>query len=219
MRGAQGVLINITGGMDMTLFEVDAAANRIREEVDADANIIFGSTFDETMEGKMRVSVVATGIEGAPRAVRDHRAEPERAREPERKSEPVSPLSGLRFRAEPHRVEPLPHPNNKTAQHQPKREPQVHRLIDDGVNDGEAAKSEPRQGFHAPPAVEAATAEEGHNRSLFRRMAQGLYGKRHEDQPRKAARPPRATEEPRVTAEPSADGELPHFLRREKTEA
>ena len=63
MRGAQGVLINITGGMDMTLFEVDEAANRIRDEVDPDANIIFGSTFDEKLNGLIRVSVVATGIE------------------------------------------------------------------------------------------------------------------------------------------------------------
>ena len=62
MKGARGVLINITGGFDMTLFEVDEAANRIREEVDSDANIIFGSTFDEKMDGIMRVSVVATGI-------------------------------------------------------------------------------------------------------------------------------------------------------------
>jgi cell division protein FtsZ len=63
MRGARGVLINITGGSDMTLFEVDEAANRIREEVDPEANIIFGSTFDEKLEGKMRISVVATGID------------------------------------------------------------------------------------------------------------------------------------------------------------
>ena len=63
MKGARGVLINITGGLDMTLFEVDEAANRIREEVDPDANIIFGSTFDEKLAGKMRISVVATGID------------------------------------------------------------------------------------------------------------------------------------------------------------
>jgi cell division protein FtsZ len=63
MRGARGVLINITGGPDMTLFEVDEAANRIGDEVDSDANIIFGSTMDESLEGKMRVSVVATGID------------------------------------------------------------------------------------------------------------------------------------------------------------
>ncbi len=63
MKGARGVLINITGGADMTLFEVDEAANRIREEVDPDANIIFGSAFNEDLEGKVRVSVVATGID------------------------------------------------------------------------------------------------------------------------------------------------------------
>ncbi len=65
MKGARGVLINITGGPDMTLFEVDEAANRIREEVDPEANIIFGSTFDEKLAGRMRISVVATGIDVA----------------------------------------------------------------------------------------------------------------------------------------------------------
>jgi cell division protein FtsZ len=63
MKGARGVLINITGGGDLTLFEVDEAANRIRDEVDSEANIIFGSTFDQALEGKMRVSVVSTGID------------------------------------------------------------------------------------------------------------------------------------------------------------
>ena len=63
MKGATGVLINITGGSDMTLFEVDEAANRIRDEVDPEAHIIFGSTFDENTEGRIRVSVVATGME------------------------------------------------------------------------------------------------------------------------------------------------------------
>lgn len=63
MRGAKGVLINITGGSDITLFEIDEAASRIKEEVDEDANIIFGSSFDESLVGKIRVSIVATGIE------------------------------------------------------------------------------------------------------------------------------------------------------------
>tara|TARA_B110000438_G_scaffold287909_1_gene320741 strand:+ start:2205 stop:4094 length:1890 start_codon:yes stop_codon:yes gene_type:complete len=63
MRGANGVLINITGGPDVTLFEVDEAANRIRDEVETEAHIIFGSCFDEGLEGRIRVSVVATGIE------------------------------------------------------------------------------------------------------------------------------------------------------------
>src|SRR5512147_2781318 len=65
MKGARGVLINITGSLDMTLFEVDGAANKIRAEVDPDAFIIFGSTFDDSLEGKIRVSVVATGMDAA----------------------------------------------------------------------------------------------------------------------------------------------------------
>ncbi len=70
MKGARGLLISITGGKDLTLYEVDEAATRIREEVDQDANIIVGATFDETLEGIIRVSVVATGIDhaNAPRA-------------------------------------------------------------------------------------------------------------------------------------------------------
>lgn len=63
MKGARGVIVNVTGGADMTLFEVDEACNRIRDEVDSNANIIFGSTFDDKLEGSMRVSVVATGID------------------------------------------------------------------------------------------------------------------------------------------------------------
>src|ERR1700688_3733228 len=65
MKGARGLLISITGGRDLTLFEVDEAATRIREEVDQDANIIVGATFDEGLDGIIRVSVVATGIEQA----------------------------------------------------------------------------------------------------------------------------------------------------------
>ncbi|MBR0825900.1 cell division protein FtsZ [Bradyrhizobium manausense] len=65
MKGAKGLLISITGGKDLTLFEVDEAATRIREEVDQDANIIVGATFDEALDGLIRVSVVATGIEQA----------------------------------------------------------------------------------------------------------------------------------------------------------
>ena len=63
LKGARGVLVNITGGPDMTLFEVDEACNHIRDQVDPEANIIFGSTFDEGLAGRVRVSVVATGID------------------------------------------------------------------------------------------------------------------------------------------------------------
>lgn len=69
LEGAKGVLINITGGTDLTLFELDEAANKIREKVDPDANIIVGSTMDSAMEGRMRVSVVATGIDASERRV------------------------------------------------------------------------------------------------------------------------------------------------------
>ncbi len=63
MAGARGILINITGGPDLTLFEVDEAANRIRDEVDPEAHIIFGSTFEDDLEGRIRISVIATGID------------------------------------------------------------------------------------------------------------------------------------------------------------
>ena len=65
MRGAKGLLISITGGNDLTLYEVDEAATRIREEVDQEANIIVGATFDQSLEGIIRVSVVATGVDQA----------------------------------------------------------------------------------------------------------------------------------------------------------
>src|SRR3954467_6964427 len=83
MRGAKGLLISITGGRDLTLFEVDEAATRIREEVDQDANIIVGATFDEELDGVIRVSVVATGIDktaaeiaAAPLAIRQPLKQP-----------------------------------------------------------------------------------------------------------------------------------------------
>ncbi|KCZ90649.1 cell division protein FtsZ [Hyphomonas johnsonii] len=69
LKGAKGVLINITGGYDMTLFELDEAANEIRREIDPDANIILGSAFDSELEGKIRVSVVAAGIESGQHAL------------------------------------------------------------------------------------------------------------------------------------------------------
>ncbi|MCQ1836495.1 cell division protein FtsZ [Neorhizobium galegae] len=82
MKGAQGLLISITGGRDLTLFEVDEAATRIREEVDPDANIILGATFDEALEGLIRVSVVATGIDRAAGAVDIRAAEIRAASKP-----------------------------------------------------------------------------------------------------------------------------------------
>jgi len=73
MKGARGLLISITGGEDLTLYEVDEAATRIRSEVDSEANIILGATFDNALEGYIRVSVVATGIDSAELAEREAR--------------------------------------------------------------------------------------------------------------------------------------------------
>lgn len=104
MKGAKGVLINITGGPDLMLFEVEQAANRIRAEVDPDANIIFGNTILDEMEGRIRVSVVATGID----------AELMRAPPPSEKVRTLHPHLNLNRTpariAEPVRPVPVPMP-------------------------------------------------------------------------------------------------------------
>jgi cell division protein FtsZ len=90
MKGAKGLLISITGGRDLTLFEVDEAATRIREEVDQDANIILGATFDEELEGVIRVSVVATGID---KTAAEIAAAPISIRQPPRPQQPARPVA------------------------------------------------------------------------------------------------------------------------------
>jgi len=114
MAGARGLLINITGGPDLTLFEVDEAANRVRDEVDPQANIIFGSAFDESLKGRVRVSVFATGID---RPVAEKpKSEPQRpavprpapVRMPIDAEKPVEPL--YRPAAEHRPAAPAPQP-------------------------------------------------------------------------------------------------------------
>jgi cell division protein FtsZ len=113
MRGARGVLINITGGFDMTLYEVDQAANEIRAEVDSNANIILGSTFDESLEGRMRVAVVATGIDD------EHIVNQQTLVEPARRASEAP----LRRPAVPQRGEPAsaPAPEPVSADYEPAR--------------------------------------------------------------------------------------------------
>ncbi len=109
LRGAKGVLINITGGYDLTLFELDEAANRIREEVDPDANIIVGSTLDTAMDGLMRVSVVATGIDA-------DQGEAEAPVPRRRLSEPLSPTASATEQEAPEpQVEAQPEPAQRAA--------------------------------------------------------------------------------------------------------
>jgi cell division protein FtsZ len=114
MRGAKGVLINITGGFDMTLYEVDQAANEIRAEVDPNANIILGSTFDETLDGRMRVSVVATGIDDEAIVAQHTVVEPARRASDAPPRRPVVPA-----RAETPR-EPPPRPVREPAYDEPR---------------------------------------------------------------------------------------------------
>jgi cell division protein FtsZ len=111
MKGARGVLINITGGPDMMLFEVDQAANRIRAEVDPDANIIFGGTILENMEGRLRVSVVATGIEAEAQQKMPPNVEPLR---PYRKAMPLPGRPDVK--AHEVRVSPVHHQMETLAQ-------------------------------------------------------------------------------------------------------
>jgi cell division protein FtsZ len=110
MKGARGVLINITGGYDMTLYEADEAATRIRQEVDPEANIIFGATFNPALEGKIRVSVVATGIDGShpnetnkPQVTENHQFYRGKIGFPPRQQEPrpTAPVPAFSRAAEP----------------------------------------------------------------------------------------------------------------------
>ena len=122
MSGARGVLINITAGRDITLFEVDDAANRIRKEVDKDANIIFGSTFDDTLEGKVRVSVVATGIDANESMRRDpaDRSHRDDYREPARLDAPIPRIGSVHQVIQPsmaaQQIHHAPQPMAATAQ-------------------------------------------------------------------------------------------------------
>ena len=154
LKGAKAVLVNITGGLDMTLLEVDEAANAISAQVDTDANIIFGAAFDPTLVDTLRVSVVATGMDEAaisaiePSAPRARRPEPQsvpRAPEPEPvpvvEPEPVMPIAAV-VEPEPEVFdEPVYEPTRIAARVQPVRqiraepepEPELEMEIDFGA--------------------------------------------------------------------------------------
>ncbi len=154
LRGAKGVLINITGAHDLTLFELDEAANRIREEVDPEANIIVGSTLDTTMEGAMRVSVVATGIE----------ASEELLAQPVPRRSLAAPLSQERVAepapvaaAAPASVAVAMTPVETPAAHAPQEEPSLF----EGISEAPAAERIADDGLPEPvyqPAPEPAVA-------------------------------------------------------------
>ncbi len=134
MRGARGVLISLTGGYDLTLFEVDEAVNRIRKEVDDEANIIFGSSVDETLNGRVRVSVVATGIDLA--------VQPAAAPEPAPRLSLVTPPA------------PRPAPMPSPAASMPRRP----TVLGNGPGVLRAASNMSAPAPHAPPQVQGALA-------------------------------------------------------------
>jgi cell division protein FtsZ len=112
LKGAKAVLVNVTGGLDMTLLEVDEAANAISEQVDPEANIIFGAAFDPALEGMVRVSVVATGMDGAAIAAIEPQVERRSTiaarTTPQPVREPVPAPAPVMAEPEPVRVEAAP---------------------------------------------------------------------------------------------------------------
>ena len=145
LKGAKGVLINVTGGMDLTLFELDEAANRIRGEVDPEANIIVGSTLDPEMDGKLRVSVVATGID----VLEDQKPVPA-------------------ARAEPVVAEPEPVVEEPAAEVAEPEVPMRATFVDSQVSQPaeEVAEAAPELPMHAPePSPQPVVAEAPHAES------------------------------------------------------
>ncbi|MFO1148183.1 MAG: cell division protein FtsZ [Alsobacter sp.] len=170
MKGAKGLLISITGGSDLTLYEVDEAATRIREEVDQDANVIFGATRDDSLEGIVRVSVVATGIDQefdrATPAIEPRVAElAERlrndARQRHQEAQPITPrMPRIETPVETHAYQPTPSaaPSYEAPQtmayHDPHPEPVMRRAVNDVAIRAVAPKLAPEPVLERAPAPE-----------------------------------------------------------------
>jgi cell division protein FtsZ len=147
MRGARGVLISITGGKDLTLYEVDEAATRIREEVDPDANIIVGATFDESLDGIIRVSVVATGVD-----INAATSAPPQSVSPPQARVPPSPRAPS---------QPQPNPGNtaKSAEHHESRIAELaQRLKADNARIADRIERAGRQASRPATSPQAAPA-------------------------------------------------------------
>ncbi|MFC6445931.1 cell division protein FtsZ [Shinella zoogloeoides] len=159
MKGAQGLLISITGGRDLTLFEVDEAATRIREEVDPDANIILGATFDEELEGLIRVSVVATGIDRSASEVAGRSADFRSLSKPVVRPSAAVPVQQ---HIQPVAVAPQPQP---VMQHQPvmqqpvMQQPAVQQPVADPIADAIRASEESLERELAIPAMAPAAVQ------------------------------------------------------------
>ncbi len=224
MRGARGVLINITGGLDMTLYEVDAAANRIREEVDGDANIIFGSTFDNSLEGRMRVSVVATGID-----LPHDRATTAQAAisEPVAVEQPRAGAGLFRFQPQSQRGQALPFPGQPkpAARRSPEPSPAVHlRAAGPEWQERDQAEAQlPSEVMPSEHAAELPSVRRAEERSpnLFARVKEFAFTRAtperpiERQQPRFSDRSGRPVDESAALSGATDEiGDIPAFLRR-----
>jgi cell division protein FtsZ len=226
MKGARGLLINITGGSDITLFEMDQAANRIREEVDEEANIMVGMALDESLAGKMRISVVATGIDSAA---------PQTSQMP--KFQVVNGGSAEPVAFPPQAVtQNAPQPAGQGAGYipQPPARPLLSAAYGTGSEELALAEPEARPQPNLPPARPAAQAvpaairpaPEAKRPSLFSRVFSGAGAtppapQRHQEpvmatprgaEPQDAPEPARAAVRPAQIDEIGL--EIPAFLRR-----
>jgi cell division protein FtsZ len=229
LKGAKAVLVNVTGGLDMTLLEVDEAANAISDQVDPEANIIFGAAFDPTLEGKIRVSVVATGMDGGvmaalePRDARSLSAAGRRALEAAAIPEPViveEPVVVQLPTPEPQPVEtpvvvvePKPEPIVVVAgaRRQTSGQP---ALIDSDLHDS-------RSGPLFPESMDDPRRQQKAGWSLFGRGSRQRFEApqappreplRERAAPPAQVRAPLAPEE--LRSEESEDLNIPSFLRR-----
>ncbi|MGY6634932.1 MAG: cell division protein FtsZ, partial [Alkalilacustris sp.] len=207
LNGAKGVLINITGGHDLTLFELDEAASLIREKVDADANIIVGSTLDPSMDGVMRVSVVATGIEASASAIET--PVPRR-----RLAEPLQPPASIRPEEFEHPAEamaPAAHAPEPAPRHEPRHDPR-HEAYPAARSEAPARRMEPQrqqpQGdlheeYAAEPQLHTTESEDGLPAPAYaaRQRAEAARQRAAEARQAAAARAP-------GTASPEALGRL-----------
>ena len=229
MKGARGVLINITGGLDMTLYEVDAAANRIREEVDSDANIIFGSTFDNSLQGRMRVSVVSTGIDLPTERAAMAAALAQAPMEPPR-------VSAGPFRFQPQRSQPVAFPSQGQGQGRtaaPRRPAEVSPAAYLRAATEQPAAPEPISAEADPVAALEANAlratgrpeERGSN--LFARVKEFAFTRATPERPTERVAPRFSDNRQATRAESEAAlaggldeiGDIPSFLRRERVES
>jgi cell division protein FtsZ len=242
MSGARGLLINITGGEDMTLFEVDQAANRIREEVADDANIIFGSAIDENLSGRIRVSVVATGIDTVasdelqkPRLVAVGGGAPTQP-VAQVSSSPAHPsMSPMSVMGAPVLAQASPNPSRNAADPghaEPAMRPPAQRLSVAPVQAPQpSSRPAPRSGLFtepsaAPPAPALPTPAAAPRNSLFGIVTGAIRGavrpapaQSHE--PHRSEPPAVPSEPASVSVRPAASDEMgleiPAFLRRQSS--